>query len=76
VTYWLGFFAPAGTPSDIVEKLNASLVGILQVPVLRDKLAGQGYSVIANSSADFKTFIEKEVSKWEKLVRDTGIAKE
>ena len=76
VSYWLGFFAPPGTPADIVEKLNASIMTILKTPAVRDRLVGQGYAVIASSSADFKTFIAKEVAKWEKLVRDANIPKD
>lgn len=76
VSYWLGFFAPAGTPTDIVERLNASITTILKTPAVRDRLSGQGYRVIGSTSAEFRTFISREVAKWEKLVQDANIPKE
>lgn len=76
VSYWLGFFAPAGTSRDITESLNASITRVLNSPAIRDRLTGQGYAVIGSSGADFGTFIAKEVDKWEKVVRDANISKE
>ena len=76
IAYWIGFFAPVGTPGEIVEKLNIELVKAMKTPAVRSKLESQGYVVVGGSSSDFKTFVAREVGKWEKLVRDAHITRE
>lgn len=76
IAYWIGFFSPPGTEKGIVDKLHSELVAALNTAMVRDKLVSQGYAVVGNSPADFKTFIAKEVAKWEKLVQDANIVKD
>jgi len=76
IAYWIGFFSPPGSERGIVDKHHSDLVSALKTSAVRDKLVSQGYAVVGNSPADFKTFIGKEVAKWEKLVQDANITKE
>ena len=69
---WHGVFAPAGTPKDIVAKLNAEIVKALQAADLRQKLQALGVEPVGNSSAIFAAFVRSEVPKWAKVVKDSG----
>jgi len=69
---WQGVFAPAGTPADIVRRLNAEIVKILNAPDVRDKLAALGAEVVANSPEEFATMVKSEVGKWADVVKKSG----
>ncbi|MCI3952789.1 MAG: hypothetical protein K0R53_2287 [Burkholderiales bacterium] len=74
VGIWLGIFAPAGTPSDIVGKLNAHIAEIVQIPAIRQKLADFGAEPPVTSTPEqFSVFIKSEVTKWNKLAKEAGI---
>ena len=73
---WFGFFAPAATPRDIVIKLNADAVAGLNPPEVRERLAGQGYFVIASSIEQFTDFINKEIPRWAKVVKEANVKPE
>ncbi|WP_353170910.1 tripartite tricarboxylate transporter substrate binding protein [Paracandidimonas soli] len=70
---WGGILAPAGTPPDVVEKLNAWINEALQEPEVRDQLTRTGIVVRGGASADFDTFIRDEMVKWGKVASDAGI---
>lgn len=71
---WSGYLAPTGTPHEIVEKLNAEINKILEMPDVRDKLAPGGTGEIIGGSPEvFGTLIKSEIAKWTKVVRATGI---
>lgn len=76
VAYWIGFFAPAGTPGDIVTKLHADLTQAINTPALRQQLEGQGYRVVGGTSDEFRRFVATEVGRWERLVQAAGIPRE
>ncbi len=69
---WVGFFAPAGVPLEIVSRLNAELNKIFAAPDVRDKLAALGLESRQNSSAEFIVFLRDEVAKWAKAVKESG----
>ena len=69
---WVGFFAPAGTPADIVNRLNAELNRAFAAPDVRDKLAALGLESRQNSPADFAAFLRTEVPKWARAVKESG----
>lgn len=69
---WQGVFAPAGTPPDIVKRLNAEIVKILNTPDVRDKLAALGAEVVGNSPEEFATMVKAEVGKWADVVKKSG----
>ena len=69
---WVGFFAPAGTPADVVNRLNAELNRIFAAPDVKEKLGALGLESRANSSAEFGAFLKDEVVKWAKAVKESG----
>lgn len=69
---WFGLLAPAGTPPEIVQRLQTTLVEALKKPEVREKLAQQGAVPVGNTPAEFTTFIESETAKWGKVVKDSG----
>ncbi len=70
---WYGLLAPAGTPADIVTKLNAEVVAILKSPEMNDRLSKEGADPVGNSSAEFSKYIQSEIEKWRKVIRAAGI---
>jgi tripartite-type tricarboxylate transporter receptor subunit TctC len=74
---WNGILAPAGTPPDIVNKLNADLKAVLTQPDVRERLEGLGFDVTGTSSpAQFADFLKREIAKWAKWVKDANIEPE
>lgn len=69
---WFGMLAPAGTPNSIVQKLNAEIVAVLRQPDVRKYLVNQGAEVVGNKPEEFAKFIEQEVAKWTKVIRESG----
>ena len=67
-TNWFGLVAPARTPRDIVDKINADVVAVLSEPHLRSELEQMGAVVIADSPAQFATQIDHDSAKWGKIV--------
>jgi tripartite-type tricarboxylate transporter receptor subunit TctC len=71
--HWGGYFAPAGTPAPIIQKLNTELLAALQNPKVRDVLRSQGLEIIGNSPDQFRNEIEDEIELWAKVIKDSGI---
>jgi len=69
---WYGVMVRAGTPPDVLAKLNREIVAILRNPEMRDRLVGLGAEPVGNSQAEFGAFLKSEAVKWGKLVRDSG----
>ena len=69
---WLGLVAPAGTPRDIVNRLNAELHKLMKTPELAEKLAGLGSEVLLSTPDEFHEHIRRELVKWGKAVKDSG----
>ena len=77
VTTWYAVFAPAATPAPIVERLNAELRKIAQVPQLREQLTNLGIDAAASASpAEARAYRDAEADKWGKLVRSLGVKAE
>ena len=73
VTNWYGVMAPAGTPREIVQKLNADINKAMQVPEVRARLEGVGTQLREQSAAEFEAYMKAEVAKYAKLIKDTGV---
>jgi tripartite-type tricarboxylate transporter receptor subunit TctC len=73
VTNWYGVMAPAGTPREIVAKLNADINKAMQVPEVRTRLEGVGTQLREMSVAEFDAFMKAEVAKYAKIIKDTGV---
>ena len=69
---WQGVFAPAGMPPDIVKRLNAEIVKIINLPDVQKKLLDLGAEPVANSSEEFTAFVKVEVVKWGEVVKKSG----
>lgn len=65
---WNGLFVPAGTPPEIVDKLNKAAVQALQDPSVSSRMESEGAEVVASSSADFQAYVAAEFSKWKKVI--------
>jgi tripartite-type tricarboxylate transporter receptor subunit TctC len=70
---WLGLFMPARVSSDIVSKVNAEVVRILNAQELKSRLASQGIEIVTSSPAEFARFIREDNAKWGKLIREANI---
>ena len=69
---WSGLYAPAGTPSEVIAKLNAEVVKILKMPAVREQLAAQGAEPVGDSPEEFARFMRDEIAKWAKLIKVSG----
>ncbi len=71
---WRGVLAPAATPRDIVNKLNAEIIKTLQAQDIRDALAREGYEPIGDTPEQFAALIKAEVARYAKLIKAAGIS--
>ncbi len=69
---WNGVMAPAGTPPDVIAKLNAAIKQALATPDVSQRIAGLGASVHWNTPADFGAFVKAEVAKWGTVAKASG----
>ncbi len=69
---WFGLLAPAGTPMDIVNRIQQEVAKALNSPAIKEKLQLQGAIPSGNTSAQFATMIEAEHKKWAAVVKASG----
>jgi tripartite-type tricarboxylate transporter receptor subunit TctC len=69
---WFGLLAPAGTPMDIVNRVQQETAKALASPALKERLAAQGAIPSGNTPAEFAKFIADETAKWAKVVKASG----
>jgi tripartite-type tricarboxylate transporter receptor subunit TctC len=68
-----GLLVPAGTPKPIINRISGEIQRILAQPDIRERIAGQGFDVIASTPEQFAAQIRFEVEKWGKVIRSAGI---
>ena len=68
-----GLLVPAGTPKAIVDRLNQEIVKIVNQPDTRAKLTSMGFDIVGNTPDQFTTYIQTEVNRWGKVIRDAKI---
>ena len=73
VTNWIGLFAPAGTPREIVNRLNAEANRTMQQPDIRARLTSEGAKFTPKTPEEFGAFVKAEIAKWAKVVKTAGI---
>jgi len=73
ITGWTGLLAPAGTPQDIVDKLQKEIAARLLVPETRESLASQGAEPVASTPEQFAAFIRAEMAKWSAVIKKAGL---
>ncbi|MEN3354709.1 MAG: hypothetical protein V7640_2867 [Betaproteobacteria bacterium] len=69
---WIGFFAPTGTSHAIVKQLNEQIAAILQLPDTKKRLAALGFDAAENTPEKFTAYIQVEVAKWAKVIKESG----
>jgi len=69
---WNALLAPAGTPREIIESLNAVVVRTVRTNEVREKLKAQGAEPIGDNPTQFGSFLKEEVAKWAKVVKASG----
>jgi tripartite-type tricarboxylate transporter receptor subunit TctC len=70
---WNGILVPTGTPRAIVDKLNAELIKIMQMPAVLERLTPDGTLATSSTPDEFAAFIKSEQAKWSKVVREANI---
>jgi tripartite-type tricarboxylate transporter receptor subunit TctC len=70
---WWGLLAPAGTPPEVIAKLNKAMVSALATPEMRQRLATIGIEPFSCSPAEFGAYIKAETTKWAEVVKQAGI---
>ena len=71
---WQGVGAPAGTPVEIIRRVNTILVNELKTPNMRDQMLKRGGLVSANSPEEFSAFLKAEIARWTKVARAANIS--
>jgi tripartite-type tricarboxylate transporter receptor subunit TctC len=72
VSTWFGVFAPAGTPAEIVARLNETMRSALMTSEMRERLARMGAEPAPSSPAQFAALIKAELAKYEQVVKFSG----
>ncbi len=65
--------APAKTPPELVERMNNEIQKVLKDPAVSERLAAQGMSVTGQGPTEFKSFMQKELDRWAKIVKQNQI---
>ena len=71
--FWLGMFAPAGTPDAIVRRLNQELAAVMQVASVKDRLEATTMTTPAMTPEQFSRLVAEQWENWGRVVRDNNI---
>jgi tripartite-type tricarboxylate transporter receptor subunit TctC len=69
---WVGLFVPTGTPTEAAQKLNDAVLRAVQSPEVRERLEALAFEITAAPLRDTADYVRRELTKWAKVVRDTG----
>ena len=72
ISTWYGMWAPASTPSAIVEKLSLEISHITRLPEIREKFLSLGAEPVGNTAEEFAAFNKSELAKWARIVKQSG----
>jgi tripartite-type tricarboxylate transporter receptor subunit TctC len=70
---WVGVFAPAGTPPDIVDKISKDVARLLQSPEVKERFANLGAEPMPMTPAEFRNFVRAEIEESAKVIKAAGI---
>ena len=76
VSVWLGFVAPAGTPREIVARLNQEIVRVLGLADVKERLTSIGMEPGSGTPAEFESYIRAETDKWQRVIKASGFKAE
>ena len=71
---WNGLFTAAGTPPDVIARINADVNAVLKDPAVRDAMVKQGFIIGGGTAAEFKSFIDAEGKQWGAIIKKVGIS--
>ncbi len=69
---WIAYFAPAGVPKAIVARLNKSIAEITLMPDVKTRLAALGFDPVNNTPDQFAKYVNEEITKWAKVIKESG----
>jgi tripartite-type tricarboxylate transporter receptor subunit TctC len=73
---WYGFLVTARTPAPIVNKLNAEIAKVLNQPDVRERMAKEGTEPLSSTPAQFATYLDAQITQWQKVVKSSGMQAE
>ena len=73
ISTWIGFVAPAGTPRAVIDKINRDIVKMYSDPAIVDRMEKAGINGATSTPEEFGIFIRKEIERWGKVFKDSGI---
>ena len=73
VNNWCGVFFPAGTPAEIITRLNTEIAKVLAVPDVRKRLLENGIGAVSNAPEQFATYIRAETKKWAAVIKEANV---
>jgi tripartite-type tricarboxylate transporter receptor subunit TctC len=76
VESWYGLYAPAGTPSEVIQKLNAAAKKAAHNPDFSKKVEQEGLAVVASDPAELDRYVKAEEARWKKVVKENNIKSE
>ena len=73
MTNWYGLLVAGGTPRDIIVKLQQEVARVLNLPELKERLAGEGMTIVASTPVQFVEFLAVETAKYNRIIQSAGI---
>jgi tripartite-type tricarboxylate transporter receptor subunit TctC len=73
VTQWYGVLAPAGTPAEILSRLNSEIVSAWRGPKIAQQFAALGADAVTSTPGEFAARIKSEIAKWERVIKTSGV---
>lgn len=73
MSLWFGVWAPAGTPNPIIEKINAGIAAVLQIPEVKEQFSKLGITPVPMKPNEFSKFVRDEISTYQKIVKEADI---
>jgi tripartite-type tricarboxylate transporter receptor subunit TctC len=70
---WIGVAAPAGTPAAVVERLQKEIAAMLDRPDIQKQIAADGSEIMHMSSSEFAAYMDNEMAKWGRVIKQAGI---
>jgi tripartite-type tricarboxylate transporter receptor subunit TctC len=74
ITTWQGVFAPAGTPKEIVARLNTQIVALVNTPEVKARIRREGATPVGSTPEQFAARFQSEVDKWARVIKAAGLA--
>ena len=73
---WYGMLAPAGTPPELVAKIQGDSARVLSDAATRERLTKMGVDLVLNTPEEFRAYLQSEIARYTKIIRDNGLKAE